>query len=147
MRRLGLLLALGMATAWCAPARAQFLDQDRTEIAKKLDETWLSDLPVDGTVQAEGLGICVQDGNLYARDRLIDKTDLIKRVEITMQPNKRIALKFLQTEALEVFLRSIPYLSMCTGSPQGAFAQTLFLVASVDGQTKLSGLWEQMHKH
>jgi hypothetical protein len=60
MRRLDLLLALGVAIAWCAPARAQFLGQDRTEIAKKLDDTWLSDVPVTSTVQTEGVGIGVR---------------------------------------------------------------------------------------
>lgn len=147
MRRLGLLLALGVAGAWCAPARAQFLDQDRAAIAAKLHDTWLSDAPVNTTVQTEGLGMCVQDGNLYARDRLIDKTALISRVEITIQPDRHVALKFMQTESLEAFLRSIPYLSLCKSGPQGAFAQIFFLVSSVDGQTKLSGVWDLLRKH
>ena len=147
MRRLGLLVAIFLAVAWCVPARAQFIDQDKSELAKKLNDAWLSDTPEDATVQVDGIGLCVQDGKLYGRDRLIDKAGLVKRVAITMQGNKQIALKFLQTEALEMFLRSIPYLSDCKTAPAGAFANTFLLVTAVDGHTKLSELWDLLKKH
>jgi hypothetical protein len=80
-------------------------------------------------------------------DRLIARTNLITRVEITVQPDRHVALKFLQTEALETFLRSIPYLAFCKGTPEGAFAQTFFEGTSVDGQTRLSALWDLLHNH
>lgn len=147
MRRVAWLIAMAFVMAWWSPVRAQFLDEDKAQLASKLDDTWLSEVPVDTTVGTTGIGMCTQGGNLYARDRLIDKANLIKRVEITMQKDKHVALKFTETEALEAFLQSIPYLSLCKGSPEGAYAQTFFLITSVDGHTKLSELWDLLHKH
>ena len=141
MRRRDLMIAIILVCAWCLPARAQFIDQDKAKIAEHLGQSWLFDLPVNGVAKTDAIAICVQDGTLFARDRLIDKKALIDRVQITMLPDRHVALVYLQTESLEDFVRSLPYLSECKGLPNGVFAKTLLPVSTVNGQAKLSDIW------